>query len=74
MNKTVNLSTKLLDRVVSLTRTDNTDQAVTNALEEFVRYQSEEADTREKQARIIDIFGTLSWNDDFDYKAARSRS
>ncbi len=74
MTKAVNLSTKLLDTVVSLTKTDNADQAVTNALEEFVRIQREEVDIRKKQARIVDIFGTLTWNDDFDYKAARSRS
>lgn len=40
--------------------------AVTRALREFVmRYQ---------QARIPDLFGTLEWDADFDYKAERNRS
>jgi len=39
--------------------------AVTKALKEFI--------ARREQARITDLFGTLDWNDDYDYKAGRSR-
>lgn len=38
---------------------------VTRALEEYIA-------TRQR-ARIVDSFGTLDWDDDYDYKAERSR-
>jgi hypothetical protein len=37
--------------------------AVNAALEEYVR--------RRRQLRILDLFGTIEWDDDFDYRRAR---
>ena len=39
--------------------------AVTAALEEYVQ--------RRKQAQILDVFGTIDYHSDYDYKADRSR-
>ena len=40
--------------------------AVTLALQEFI--------ARREQRRLLDLFGSLDWDPDFDYKAERSRS
>ena len=40
--------------------------AVTRALEEFIM--------RRKQKHLLDLMGTLEWDESFDYKASRSRS
>jgi len=40
--------------------------AVTKALEEFI--------ARREQKNLIDLFGKLEWNSDYDYKAERSRN
>ena len=39
--------------------------AVNEALHEYV--------TRRKQKSILEIFGTLEWDSQYDYKAARKR-
>jgi putative antitoxin of VapBC-like toxin-antitoxin system len=41
-------------------------EAVTAALDEYVR--------RRKQMKIIDVFGTVSFDPAYDYKAERRRS
>lgn len=56
----------LLDRAVELSGEKTKTRAVTRALEEFV--------ARRQQASLVDLFGTLTWDPDFDYKAERSRS
>jgi Bacterial antitoxin of type II TA system, VapB len=56
---------ELLDRaqVVGGERTKKA--TVTRALEEYI--------ARREQAKIVDSFGTLEWDDTYDYKADRSR-
>ena len=39
--------------------------AVTLALQEFI--------ARRDQKRLLDLFGTLEWDGDYDYKSERSR-
>ncbi len=39
---------------------------VTEALHEYIR--------RRKQARLLDLFGTLDFDPDYDYKKQRSRA
>lgn len=39
---------------------------VNKALREFV--------ARREQQRILELFGTLEWDEDFDYKRERTRS
>ena len=38
---------------------------VNKALREFI--------ARREQARLLELFGTLDWDDDFDYKRERTR-
>jgi hypothetical protein len=40
--------------------------AVTKALEEFVAHDS--------QVKLLDLMGSLEWDDSYDHKAERSRS
>ena len=39
--------------------------AVTKALEEFI--------ARRKQKRLVELMGTLEWDESFDYKSERNR-
>jgi len=39
--------------------------AVKRALEEFI--------ARREQGKIVELFGSLEWDPEYDYKAARSR-
>lgn len=57
---------QLLDQALELSGEKTKTRAVTRALEEFV--------ARRQQARLVDLFGKLSWDPDFDYKVERSRS
>ncbi|MCP4152473.1 MAG: type II toxin-antitoxin system VapB family antitoxin [bacterium] len=41
-------------------------ETVNKALEEYIR--------RRKQLEILDLFGTIDYDDDYDYKKARSRN
>jgi Arc/MetJ family transcription regulator len=56
----------LLDRVVAVSGQSTKKAAVMLALKEFV--------ARREQKRVAELFGTLEWDDSFDYKAERSRS
>ena len=56
----------LLDRAVAVSGERTKTAAVKRALEEFI--------ARRQQSRIVELFGTLEWDADFDYKAARSRN
>jgi Arc/MetJ family transcription regulator len=40
-------------------------EAVTAALDEYIR--------RRKQMHVLDLFGTVDYHDDYDYKANRRR-
>lgn len=50
-------------RIVSGERTKKA--AVTKALQEFI--------ARRQQENILDLFGKLEWDADYDYKAERQR-
>ncbi len=41
-------------------------ETVTKALEEYIR--------RRKQLEVLDLFGTIDYDDDYDYKKGRSRN
>ena len=53
----------LLDRALAASGLRTKKAAVTRALEEFI--------ARREQAKIVESFGTLDWDDSFDYKASR---
>ncbi len=57
---------ELLERAVRVSGEKTKTAAVTLALREFV--------ARREQARLIELFGSLDWDPQFDYKAERSRT
>ena len=59
------LDPELLDRALAVSGESTKKAAVTKALEEFI--------ARRAQREILDLFGKLDWDPDYDYKAERSR-
>ena len=55
----------LLDRAVAVSGERTKTAVVKRALEEFI--------ARRQQGEIVDLFGTLEWDPEYDHKAARSR-
>ena len=60
------LDDELIQEAVNLGGFKTKKAAVTKALEEYVQ--------RHKQAEVIKLFGTIDYDEDYDYKAGRSRS
>ena len=60
------LDPDLLDRALRIGGEPTKKATVVRALEEFI--------ARREQTKILDLVGTLEWDDDYDYKAERSRS
>ncbi len=60
------LDPELLNRAVEVSGESTKKAAVTRALEEFI--------ARREQARILDLFGTVEFDEGYDYKADRSRT
>lgn len=55
----------LLDMALAVSGEKTKKAAVTKALTEFI--------ARREQKRIVELFGTLDWDSDYDYKRERSR-
>ena len=55
----------LLERAVEVTGARTKTEAVTLALRELI--------ARREQGRLVELFGTLEWDPDYDYKRERSR-
>lgn len=56
---------RLIERAVEVSGERTKKAAVTRALEEFI--------ARREQRRILELAGTLDWDDTYDYKSDRSR-
>ncbi len=56
----------LLDRAFEVSGERTKAAAVTRALEEFIAHR--------EQTRLLDLIGTLEWDESFDYMAERSRN
>lgn len=56
---------ELLERALAVSGERTKKAAVTKALEEFI--------ARREQQRLLDLFGTVEWDETYDYKAERSR-
>ena len=56
----------LLNRALEASGERTKKAAVTRALEEFI--------ARREHRKILDLFGTLEWDDSYDYKADRPRT
>ena len=57
---------ELLDHALAVGGLATKKDTVTTALQEFI--------ARRERATITDLFGTVDWDPDYDYKAERSRS
>ncbi len=60
------LDPKLLDRALKVSGEKTKKAAVTKALEEFV--------ARRSQKKLLDLMGSLEWDESYNYKVERSRS
>ncbi len=60
------LDPELLERALAVSGEKTKKAAVTKALQEFV--------ARREQKRLRELFASLEWDAEFDYKAERSRA
>ena len=56
---------KLIERALEVSGERTKKAAVTKALREFV--------ARHEQGRMAELFGSLEWDSNYDYKSERSR-
>lgn len=60
------LDNKLIDEAVRVGGHRTKKAAVTEALEEYVQ--------RRKQLEVLELFGTIDYDEEYDYKAQRARA
>jgi Arc/MetJ family transcription regulator len=65
MATNLSIDPKLLDRALEVSGENTKKAAVTIALKEFI--------ARREQRRLLELFGNLDWDPDYDYKVERSR-
>jgi Arc/MetJ family transcription regulator len=65
MATNLDIDPKLLQRALEVSGERTKTAVVRRALEEYV--------ARREQKRLLELFGALEWERDFDYKTARSR-
>jgi hypothetical protein len=65
MATNLHIDDRLVEKAVELGRHKSKREAVTHALEDYVR--------RLEQLKIIDAFGTFDFDPDYDYKKQRQR-
>lgn len=66
MATNLDLDPELVNRALAASGERTKKAAVTMALKEFV--------ARREQRELLELFGSLDWDPDFDYKKERSRS
>lgn len=65
MATNLSIDPKLIERALALSGERTKKAAVTKALKEFI--------ARREQERIVELFRSLDWETDYDYKSERSR-
>ena len=65
MATNLSIDPELLDRALAVSGERTKKAAVTKALQEFI--------ARRQQKRLLELMGKLEWDEQFDYKAERSR-
>lgn len=65
MATNLSIDPALIERALELSGERTKKAAVTKALQEFI--------ARREQKQLLDLFGKLDWDIDYDYKAERSR-
>lgn len=66
MATNLSLDPRLLERALAVSGERTKKAAVTRALREFI--------ARREQRGLLELFGALEWDPEYDYKAERSRS
>ena len=66
MATNLDLDPRLVERVLEASGEKTKKAAVTRALEEFL--------AQREQRRIVELFGNIDWDPDYDYKRGRSRA
>ena len=61
----LSIDPKLIDEALKVSGERTKRAAVTKALEEFI--------ARRRQKRVLELFGKLEWDLNYDYKSERSR-
>ncbi|WP_022850900.1 type II toxin-antitoxin system VapB family antitoxin [Limisalsivibrio acetivorans] len=59
------IDTKLLDEALKISGLKTKKDTVNTALKEFIQ--------RRKQIEVIDLFGSVEYGEDYDYKKLRNR-
>ena len=65
MATNLSIDPELLDHALEVSGEKTKKAAVTIALKEFI--------ARREQKRLLELFGNLEWDSDYDYKAERAR-
>ena len=65
MATNLDIEPELLEKAVEVSGERTKTAAVRRALEEYI--------ARREQARVVELFGALDWDRDYDHKAERSR-
>jgi hypothetical protein len=65
MATNLSIDPKLIERALAVSGERTKKAAVTKALKEFI--------ARREQERIVELFRSLDWETDYDYKSERSR-
>ncbi len=65
MSTNLSLDPELLEKALEVSGEKTKKAAVTKALKEFI--------SRREQRRILELFGTLEWDEGYNYKKERSR-
>ena len=65
MATNLDIEPELLEKAVEVSGERTKTAAVRRALEEYI--------ARREQARVVELFDALDWDQDYDYKAERSR-
>jgi hypothetical protein len=66
MTKKLSIDPDLMNRALEMSGERTVSAAVTKALQEFV--------ARREQKAMLDLMGSLEWDDGFDYKSERSHA
>jgi hypothetical protein len=65
MATNLSLDPELLEKALKVSGEKTKKAAVTKALKEFI--------SRREQRRVLELFGSLEWDEGYDYKKERSR-
>ena len=65
MATNLSLDPELLEKALEVSGEKTKKAAVTKALKEFI--------SRREQRRILELFGTLEWDEEYNYKKGRTR-